>query len=89
MTGPEHYREAERLLGVDAAGPPHSKDMPDSGRVARAQVHAALALAAATALGGGEGPPAPDWDAWYRTASEGPGAKRRRVEAEFAKDAQS
>lgn len=37
MTGPEHYKEAERLLGTDY--PPET---------AKAQVHATLALAAAT-----------------------------------------
>ena len=38
MTGPEHYREAERLL---ALGSPEAEP--------RAHVHATLALAAATA----------------------------------------
>jgi hypothetical protein len=49
MTGPEHYKEAERLL-------PLAHDLADQGHqvradfiVARAQVHATLALAAATA----------------------------------------
>jgi mannose/cellobiose epimerase-like protein (N-acyl-D-glucosamine 2-epimerase family) len=47
MTGPEHFREAERLLLAE---------WPASGRedrqiaVATAQVHATLALAAATAI---------------------------------------
>jgi len=40
MTGPEHYAEAERLL-----------DLADEMAVSDAQVHATLALAAATALG--------------------------------------
>jgi hypothetical protein len=46
MTGPEHYQEAEQLL----------RSYPEAGtavverRIARAQVHAILALAAATAL---------------------------------------
>lgn len=40
MSGPEHYREAERLLNSDHL---------DEGHVAVAQVHATLALAAATA----------------------------------------
>jgi hypothetical protein len=49
MTGPEHYREAERLLAAgeyDESGDEalHARD------VAAAQVHATLALAAATAL---------------------------------------
>jgi len=48
MTGPEHYREAERLLAevaesnAETAAPAH----------AAAQIHATLALAAATALPG-------------------------------------
>lgn len=45
MTGPEHYKEAERLLeyvkGVAPAGRPDV--------LAMAQIHATLALAAATA----------------------------------------
>jgi hypothetical protein len=41
-SGPEHYREAERLLGV--------AEEPEVIRLAEAQVHATLALAAATAL---------------------------------------
>jgi hypothetical protein len=48
MTGPEHYREAERLLfqsqaiGQDGAG--------QAIVISAAQVHATLAVAAATAL---------------------------------------
>ncbi|MEC4615833.1 hypothetical protein [Tsukamurella tyrosinosolvens] len=47
MTGPEHYAEAERLLALaaeeyDVADPYHTS------AVASAQVHATLALAAAT-----------------------------------------
>ena len=42
MTGPEHYREAEWLLGRMT-----ERDLPDVAAVA--QVHATLALAAATA----------------------------------------
>lgn len=48
-SGPEHYREAERLLEYG----PHDEQEPE--RVLRdfaeAQVHATLALAAATAMG--------------------------------------
>jgi len=43
MTGPEHYEEAELLLERSAAG-------SNPGSVARAQVHATLALAAVTAI---------------------------------------
>ncbi|MGW4663245.1 hypothetical protein [Streptosporangium sandarakinum] len=47
MTGPEHYREAERLVREADA-----EDAPEwvTARAAQAQVHATLALAAATAL---------------------------------------
>jgi hypothetical protein len=52
MTGPEHYREAERLLDMA-----HHWTYGDGGDAtvggalaAEAQVHATLALAAATAL---------------------------------------
>lgn len=55
MTGPEHYREAERLLelaSVDTAESsceiPPEQDVP-AWLMAAAQVHATLALAAATA----------------------------------------
>jgi hypothetical protein len=57
MTGPEHYREAERLLTA-AAGAPTSlagKSGPEAirqtikGLHAAAQAHATLALAAVTA----------------------------------------
>lgn len=51
MTGPEHYREAERLLGMahrytygDGADP-----VTGAALAAEAQAHATLALAAATA----------------------------------------
>ncbi|MET7949245.1 hypothetical protein [Micromonospora sp. NPDC005324] len=47
MTGPEHYREAEKLLG-QADG--HQRATPEElSLFAEAQVHATLALAATTA----------------------------------------
>lgn len=46
MNGPEHYREAERLLTIAEAGQPAHLH---ASVVAEAQVHATLALAAATA----------------------------------------
>jgi hypothetical protein len=62
MTGPEHYKEAERLLSEATARDPHY--VPPGGdpgvplgppqrdqMIALAQVHATLALAAATAIG--------------------------------------
>lgn len=47
MTGPEHYREAERLIVPGE----YDGDEPEAAAhdFARAQVHALLALAAATA----------------------------------------
>ena len=59
MTGPEHYREAERLLDGLSRGIERAQQIGSSGAsmaaaldnvVAQAQVHATLALAAATAL---------------------------------------
>ena len=67
MTGPEHYREAERLLCWPKDGSlPHQ----DIAMIhAEAQVHATLALAAATALcDPSSGQPAEDWKAWYGAA---------------------
>jgi hypothetical protein len=49
MTGPEHYREAERLIGERRKK--RERVSPDSGELlAEAQVHATLADAAARAL---------------------------------------
>lgn len=61
MTGPEHYQEAEYLLAMSVeqraailAKDPTAGDPAEPDRiVALAQVHATLALAAATALSGG------------------------------------
>ena len=67
MTGPEHYREAERLLAISVADNPVT--------AAEAQVHATLALAAATGLNDNDvGMSGPDWAAWRDTASERPSA---------------
>lgn len=69
-SGPEHYLKAEDHLA--------SADVLDEGDLEasawhqrQAQVHATLALAAATAMNdadGGMG--AKDWDAWLSAASE-------------------
>lgn len=52
MTGPEHYRAAERLLAsatIDiGAGQAEGNRIEHDTQVARAQVHATLALTAAT-----------------------------------------
>lgn len=75
MTGPEHYREAERL--ADRA---HHFTYGDGGDpvvgaalAAEAQVHATLALTAATAMqaavDGSEPGMAPqEFEAWYQAA---------------------
>ena len=76
MTGPEHYREAEHILAGVTLGehpdgaPIFRHDEPEMFKAA--QVHATLALAAATALGGSteHGLPTPDWQAWYDAAAD-------------------
>ncbi len=51
MTGPEHYTRAEVLIDLANAGGAEGWDTPRSReQLAAAQVHATLALAAATAL---------------------------------------
>jgi len=74
VTGPEHYEEAQRELMPDGGceyGCPHAGCAHEMAHIARAQVHATLALAAATALD-----PAsrefknPDFDAWRKTVGE-------------------
>lgn len=70
MTGPEHYREAEQLLSL--ATDYEQDGAPQTAARCRteAKVHATLALAAATALRGGEGRlPLQDANAWFDTAS--------------------
>lgn len=71
MTGPEHYREAEKLVR-------RAEDYDTEGAArayAAAQVHATLALAAATALNdnvneqGEGGLPLHDMHAWRAVAS--------------------
>ncbi|MFI6347280.1 hypothetical protein [Streptomyces sp. NPDC050560] len=76
MTGPEHYREAERLLTLA-----DYHDDPD--RRAAAQVHATLALGAATAMaapvdGETAGLNVEEYDAW-RAAVEGKPAPARTL----------
>jgi hypothetical protein len=68
MTGPEHYREAEKAL--DGAAKAEFGSSSERYQLARAQVHATLALAAATAI-----QPAtyegqrPEWSEWAAVAS--------------------
>ena len=85
MTGPEHYRKAEELLDVrarnrrnrpsfpPAPGSPGSTAQTAPAResvMTEAEVHATLALAAATALASD----APDLRAW-REAARHPGGR--------------
>lgn len=84
MTGPEHYREAERLTeraddvmdaeyGIYASMGTQERIQRRTAYLAEAQVHATLALAAATALvreGVGGTLPAGDRAAWFNAASE-------------------
>lgn len=54
MTGPEHYREAERLISLEPLQRTESGELDApavAALMAEAQVHATLALAAATAAG--------------------------------------
>ncbi|HMH92614.1 MAG TPA: hypothetical protein VK586_16200 [Streptosporangiaceae bacterium] len=68
MTGPQHYREAGRLVSLAAAT---SRERPDwaAEYLAAAQVNATLALAAATALSRFGDLPAYDSDAWMAAAA--------------------
>ncbi|MFI9340017.1 hypothetical protein ACIG0D_01875 [Streptomyces sp. NPDC052773] len=74
-TGPEHYREAERLLKgcQNSCGALVIED-GTAEVLAAAQVHATLALAAATAMGapvdgeGDSGLPPRDAKAWFDVA---------------------
>lgn len=64
MNGPDHYREAERLMRVSASMSPDGTGtfISDHERFAAAQVHATLALVAVTAEACGlDGLNVPDW----------------------------
>ena len=68
MTGPEHYRAAEEML--EKSGSPDSSGEQGRHLLAAAQVHATLALAAATALNDSEsGQPFDDHQAWRTVAA--------------------
>ena len=74
MTGPEHYREAERLLNI--ATNDHWSRVARTEAVPLAQVHATLALAAANAMNDAEGGmSSEDYNAWCRVSSEIPAAE--------------
>ena len=67
MTGPEHWEEAALILSGDPCeyGCPHSGCPHEMRMIARAQVHATLALAAAVVDGPAVMRPE-DRDAWDR-----------------------
>jgi hypothetical protein len=66
MTGPEHYRQAERALHIAT----QANDVAAALHIAAAQAHAILALAAATALNDGNGgTTVTDYRAWKAAAS--------------------
>ena len=83
-TGPEHYREAERILAM-------AEDEKNTECAVRwageAQVHATLALAAATALCGSPDGELDDPVAWERAAGEF--SARRALEKRADLDAAS
>ena len=73
MTGPGHYREAERLIKRANSIMDGFPGEEYAQTIAEAQAHATLALAAATALGReGEGrtQPSKDKAAWFDVAAE-------------------
>ena len=76
MNGPQHWEEADRILSGDPCeyGCPHSGCPHEMRMIARAQAHATLALAAATALRGtgDRGLPPVDFAEWARSAAVTP-----------------
>lgn len=73
MTGPEHYAEAERLLALadrHSTGVTYGQEWTLT--LTAAQVHATLALAAATAVGTA----GPDGHAWADIAATKPGTSK-------------
>lgn len=59
MNGPEHYREAERLLEMVGNGPPDWFQEHGAATAAAAQAHATLALVAASVAPRALGPQEP------------------------------
>jgi hypothetical protein len=71
MTGPEHFTRSEQLLREVRDG--HQEGTDVAAILTAAQVHATLALAAATALATPDRSSAPrnatnEWSAWQRAA---------------------
>lgn len=78
MTGPEHYAEAERLLTLadrHTSGATYGPEWTLT--LTAAQVHATLALAAATAVGTA----GPDGHAWAEVAAAKPSAAKPEAPA--------
>ncbi|MFD8866070.1 hypothetical protein ACFV1F_17125 [Streptomyces sp. NPDC059590] len=82
MTGPEHYREAERLLAESRTElRPNDEGHCEADRtIAEAQAHAMLALAAATAMqaavdGSEPGMGSAEFHEWYQAAGVKPQPK--------------
>lgn len=76
MTGPECYQEAQRLA---AESYHEDRFEPPAILLARAQVFATLALAAATAIAGARsGYRSRDWSAWQEVAGTAPSAEVTR-----------
>jgi 4-hydroxybenzoate polyprenyltransferase len=78
MTGPDHYAEAERLLalaGRHSSGATYGPEWTLT--LAAAQIHATLALAAATAVGTA----GPDGHAWADVAATMPNAREPQAPA--------
>lgn len=74
MTGPEHYREADRILTeLVRSEIGHAPEFPPETLLAMAQVHATLAAAAAAALNdGSRGLDQRDYKTWYNVAGVKP-----------------
>ncbi|MGW5477619.1 hypothetical protein [Streptomyces sp. NPDC004008] len=82
MTGPEHYREAERLLQLAHRNTYGDANNPAAGAAlaAEAQAHATLALTAATAMqaavdGSEPGMGSAEFHEWYQAAGVKPKPK--------------
>jgi hypothetical protein len=70
MTGPEHYRAAEQALHAASACERDYGGAEERYHLARAQVHATLALTAATVIQpSGYGCDRPEWIEWADVAS--------------------
>lgn len=72
MTGPEHYKQAITILAQVDKQRAEGYELTLDGAVLAAQVHATLALAAATALSRDGHMRISDSDAWIAAASTRP-----------------